>query len=51
MSELQNLPKNSKPQKRRDPFPKIHKLIAEIGVSLFAVYELAKLVKYLYLSW
>jgi hypothetical protein len=52
MSELpENLPKNLKPQRRKDPFPRIHKLIAEIGVSLFALYELAKFVKFLYLSW
>jgi len=52
MSELQeNLPKSPKPQKRKDPFPKIHKWIAEIGVMLFGIYELLKFAKYLIHSW
>jgi hypothetical protein len=52
MSESrENLPKNHKPKRRTDVFPRIHRLIAEIGVSLFALYELAKFVKFLYLSW
>jgi hypothetical protein len=52
MSELQeHLPKNPKLPKRKDPFPKIHRWIGEIGVILFGLYELLKFVKYLYHAW
>ena len=44
-------PKNLKPAKSSSLFSKIHIWIAETAVIIFAIYELLKFAKYLYISW
>jgi hypothetical protein len=40
-----------KPAKRKDQFSKIHKLVFQATFTAWAIYECAKFVKFLWLTW